>query len=320
MLKDKTVLVMGGLIQDLYFNVDRFPPRGMDSLITKKNMTPGGCALNVAVALSNLGLDPYIVAAIGNSAADRALADYLRQRSLSDACIRVEEHGDTGFCVILVEEDGERTFLTYKGVEGTFRESMIPEHLLRQTSYVYLTGYYLQEKAFHEPILAALRKLKDHGARILFDPGVLVSEIGGDTLSRVLDLSFCITPNEKEWELIDAALRPNCGLIERLFAGGVELILKKHGKYGVQVIAPDREFRAYPYDVATVDTTGAGDAFAGGLLYGLAAGETLERSVSIASACGSLTTTVWGPHCGFGIADIERTVRETPALIADTRG
>ncbi|MFA6506107.1 MAG: carbohydrate kinase family protein [Treponemataceae bacterium] len=314
-MKNKgTILVMGGLVRDVVYCIDHYPARGMDAVITAKKEIPGGCPLNVAIALKNLGLNPYIVAALGDTAADRALAAYLSERGLLDDCVCAEKEGETGFCVNIVEKDGERTFLTYKGIESIFRESMIPDHLMPEISYVYLTGYYLQEREYYEPILNTLGRLRDRGAVILFDPGSLVSEIDPKTLSRVLELSFCVTPNEQEWKLIEHALKPKRSLLHRLFDGGTRLVLLKNGKHGVRAVTPEREVRSYPYDVATIDTTGAGDCFAAGILYSLVAGENLERSLAFAGACGSLATTFSGPHGEFDRTDIDRIIAEAREL------
>jgi len=72
----------------------------------------GGCAVNVAVTLKNLGLVPHIVSGIGGDERGGAIVDYLRELGLSTEAIRVRREGKTGYCLTLVEDGGERTFLT----------------------------------------------------------------------------------------------------------------------------------------------------------------------------------------------------------------
>jgi sugar/nucleoside kinase (ribokinase family) len=304
----KPIIVMGGLIRDIYLEVRHYPERGTDTLIKSAQTIPGGCALNAAVTLKNLGLNPHIVSLIGDGIEDQLLINYIRQKGLPEACILRQEGAANGFSINIIDDEGERTFLTRKGSESVFRPMMISDRLMGETPLLYLTGYYLQEAEYQEPILNALKRLRDGGARILFDPGALVENIGKEVLTEILKLAFCITPNEGELKRLGTCIGVDNGLISHLLDVGVELVVRKEGMRGVTAYTRNETLHVWPYAGKRIDTTGAGDAFASGLLYGFSVDAPLKRSLQIANGCGSLATRIWGPHGNFSLDDVELIV------------
>lgn len=311
MKRKMEIVLFGGIIVDQFVVVDRMPERGGDTWIRDSFHRVGGCAMNVGVTLSNLGLRPHIVSNVGDDVWGGHIRDELERRRFSTRAIRYAKQQNSGYCLTVVEKGGERTFLTRKGCEAYFAPDFIDEELIARTSHVYVTGYYLLEPTVADAICARLEDLKKAGAVIVFDPGPLVSSMEEETLRRLLRLSDLILPNEREWSALAEKLGWPVGDESRLFhETGVQTLILKQGDRGVAIKVDGAFMHVPPYRVDVVDTTGAGDSFAGGLIFGLSQGYGLTDSVRIASACGALTSTFPGPHGEFNMDQITELMRK----------
>jgi sugar/nucleoside kinase (ribokinase family) len=308
-MKDK-VLILGGILVDHYMLVDQFPQRGQDVRILNSFYKVGGCAINVAKTLTNLGCDPYVVATVGGDQWGKMILHYLGRQRFHQNCIRIEQNKPSGYAVALVESSGERTFLTYKGCEDYFDAEMVGNDLLQEIGYVYLTGYYLLNPAYHRDMLRLLAQIRENGGKILFDPGPLVAEIAPDMLLSVIRLSSVVTPNETESEKIARKYQLAEEATGWSFAQGVDIVIEKAGGRGVRAWRRGESVTCPPYSVKSIDTTGAGDSFAGGFIYSLINGYPLDQAIRVASACGAITTTILGPHGEFTWEDVKQLMEK----------
>ncbi|MED2974190.1 carbohydrate kinase family protein [Fictibacillus sp. B-59209] len=304
MTQKSQILIFGGIIVDQYVIVDHSPDRGGDVLISDSFFRVGGCAINVGTTLKNLGIQPHIVSNVGDDTWGRKIKDYLDLHHFSREAIRFADDKKSGYCISIVEYDGERTFLTYKGCESQFSRVMISRELCESVSYVYVTGYYLLVPEYAHNVVHQLTDLKQAGAQLVFDPGPLAALIEDEVLHSVLKLTDLLIPNLTELDILERKLKWDNMEISRFIETGIRNVVLKKGSKGAEVWTEDTYFKASPFAVNSVDTTGAGDSFAGGLLYGLSKGYDMKTSVKIASACGAITTTIMGPHGEFTVGDV----------------
>lgn len=295
-----SILLFGGLILDRYFMIDEYPQASMDGLILDDFDIAGGCAINMAMTIKNLGGTGHVVSCLGDDSWGQDILKYMNEQELSNYCIAMAE-GKTGYCLVFVEPNGERTFLTAKGIESVFSEDLIPEGIEENCRVAAVTGYYLLDKTAIE-LVEYLKKLKDKGVKILFDPSPLVEKIASDILNSVMELSDLLLPNIQEAQFLagnrdveDWALSYN-----KL---GKDIIIKR-GSAGGELFQEANKISYSPISVNAIDTTGAGDSFSGAIAYCLARGIELKKAISIASACASIVTTIKGPHGNFGIMDL----------------
>ncbi|NPV42599.1 MAG: carbohydrate kinase family protein [Firmicutes bacterium] len=304
------ILLMGGIIIDSYMVVDYYPERGQDTFILDSFERVGGCSINVANTLKNFGCMPYIVSAVGDDPRGNLILQYLTKAGFDTTCIKILHGEKSGYCLTILDSNGERTFLTYKGCEEKFDLSMISEDLINQVDLTYVTGYFLLNKKYHTAILNVLDKLKTASSKIMFDPGPLVGYINKDMLTSVLKRADVLVPNTVESERIKTKLGFKKDLPFWALENGITLILEKMGDKGVKVWTKDAYHIIPPYKVKSVDTTGAGDSFAGALIYGLIRNFSLEDAVHFASACGALATTLAGPHGDFGLDEVMQVMEK----------
>lgn len=301
-------LLLGGIILDRYLEVDSYPQAGQDTLIRRSFDVVGGCCLNVAVTLKNLGSLPYIVNRFGDDEIGARIEQYVGSLALSKTCMQKLPGGQTGYCLTVLDRTGERTFFTYKGCEIGFSLEEFSSQLTADLSFVYITGYYLLDIQTTASVLELVRHLRQNGCQILLDPGPLVGEMDSIRLRELLMVSDWLVPNSNELAIIQNKIGVSGNLVNWLFDQGAHGAAVKKGNQGVDIFTPSSAFTIGGFPVDPVDTNGAGDSFAGGFIHGLANGYSLRQAAILASACGAFTTTIKGPHGVFSLEDINHFI------------
>ncbi len=303
------VLILGGLMVDRYYFVDRIPRRGHDGIIEDSFHFVGGCAINMAVTIKNLGGTPFVVSYVGRDAMGETCLDYLREKGLPLDCVRQAADGanSTGYCMVFVEPDGERTFLTKEGCEGKFDESLIPAGVSDSCCVAAVTGYYLLGNSGSR-VASLLEKLKEKGCAILFDPSPMVGYIAGDVLDRVMASADVITPNWDEAVFLagrNASRKQGGGKAKgpeawaEAAAGEGRKVILTRGAGGGIAFEGDGRLLYDSVPAKIVDSTGAGDSFSGALAFSLARGWSTEKAVAVSALCAALTVEIKGPHGDF---------------------
>lgn len=286
----RDIVIFGGLLLDRYFHIDRWPDRSQDGFFHREENFVGGCAINMAVTIHNLGGQAHVISCLGSDPVGQTIRDYLIQHRLSQMLVHPTS-GDTGSCLVFVEPEGERTFLTRKGAEGEFPPELAEQASALSPAWAGVTGYYLLGEDAPR-ILDCLEQLHRDGTKILFDPSPLVGDIRPELLARMVAVSDVLTPNTTELPFLGSE-----AALPALTAAGKTVLLKR-GAAGGSVYAPDEGFDYAGVPCTAVDTTGAGDSFSGALLHAMNEGRSLRESVALAAACAAKTVQLRGPH-GF---------------------
>lgn len=287
---EKEILLFGGLLLDHYFSVDRWPQRGQDGYVVGQARFVGGCAANMAVTIHNLGGHPHVVSCVGSDRSGETIQRYWREHSLSRRFI-LETEGETGSCLVFSEPNGERTFLTRKGVELSFPADLAEAVLLCEPAWAGVTGYYLLGEEGPQ-ILSCLERLHRRGTRILFDPSPLAGDIAPALRKRILAISDVLTPSEKE---LDALGGHEGGsgwsrLAKRLFGS------RGHG--AVWYRHQGRDFPTRQNPVFRWIPLGRETAFQVRCCTPWHRGGTLREGIALAARCAAKTVELRGPH-GF---------------------
>lgn len=276
-------VIFGGLLLDKYYQVETLPERGQDGFITNDFDCVGGCSVNMAATFNNLGGNAHIVSYVGCDEAGTTIINYIKEKEFSTRYIR-QRQGSTGYSMVFLEPDGERTFLTKAGLELDFTREIIVDRLAG-IQFAAVTGYFLLNPSA-EIIVEVLEEFHATGGTILFDPSPMVQAIEEDIRKRMINISGIVTPNNDEFSWI-----------ERFITDKHTVVLKK-GAQGGTVYHKGNPFDYEADKVPVVDTTGAGDSFAAGLLYGIAEGRDIKEAIDLAVRCAAITVGINGPH-GF---------------------
>ena len=286
----KNIVLFGGLLLDRYFYIDRWPARGQDGFLEKEESFVGGCSINMAATVHNLGGQAYIATCIGSDKTGQNILGYLEKHGLSSRLVHTIP-GTTGSCLVFSEPEGERTFLTHKGAECVFPPALAQDILSAAPAWAGVTGYYLLGDNPAD-IMDCLERLHMAGTKFLFDPSPMVSEIDSEILARMVKISDILTPNSSE-------LTPFGGEsgVLALAATGTTVVMTK-GASGGTVYTSEQSFNYASSPCTVVDTTGAGDSFSGALLYAMTEGYPLRQGLDLAARCAAKTCEICGPH-GF---------------------
>ncbi|NTW43687.1 MAG: carbohydrate kinase family protein [Anaerolineaceae bacterium] len=172
------------------------------------------------------------------------------------------------------------------------------------------SGYYLVDGSYNENIAVFLEKAAEAGVKIVFDPGPLIGKVDKETIYRVLKIAHVLLPNETELETLEKMFVERKNFKEWCLKSGITYIITKKGREGAEILGENIFFDQPAFPVSSIDSTGAGDSFAGGLMAGMLMGLDLDEAVIMAAACGAITTTLVEPHGDFNLKDIERLVIE----------
>ena len=196
----------------------------------------------------------------------------------------------TGLTVILSRGD-DRAILTSLGAIDALDARVVDLAVLRSARHVHVSSYYLQGKlqATLKPLLVAAR---DGGASVSLDPNWDPDETWDGGLLALLPLLDYLFVNEQEARLIGRADDALAGA-RALACNGPTVVVKLGGSGGLSVSGAET-IRAPALPRAVVDTTGAGDSFDAGFLYGLLAGWEAARCLELACVCGSLSVSAAG--------------------------
>ncbi len=280
----------------------------------------GGDALNEAVVLSRLGKQVSLITRVGDDEAGASILRQVRSLGISDAGISVIPGLRTAVNIVLVDDAGERFFLT--DPESSLRTlslSDILPHLESAGKICCLASMFVSECLPVPDAAQLFRLLKDSGRTVCMD---VTKRKHGETLPDLRALLSCVDimfANAEEAALLTGTQDPAASA-RLLTEAGVGCAAVKTGRHGCVVSDGGRLLTvpAYP-DARCVDTTGAGDTFAAAFLYACSEGYSLTDCACFANAAASAAVEHTGAVDGVtDFAEISRRHRAVRELHAAT--
>lgn len=186
-------LVLGAAIVDKIMNINMLPKSGDDIVASQEITTVGGCAYNVANILNNLEVAHDLVVPVGCGMYGHTIEKDLLNNGY-EIFIK-DENTDNGYCLCLVENSGERTFITVQGTECEFKKEWLDKLDTNKYNKVYISGYELEGKS--GGVIAEFLEKNTH-MEIYFAPGPRITYLDKDIMNRIYNLSPIIHLNDKE--------------------------------------------------------------------------------------------------------------------------
>lgn len=249
-------------------------------------MSYGGDALNEATVLHKLGVPVRLETVLGRDSAGEAVLRRMEELGLNRESVHLRDDLRTSINVVLITEDGERSFLTDPHASMR-RLSPADITLPENTDILCLASIFVFPLLKTEELRALFAEAKARGITVCAD---MTTRKNGETvadLALALQYVDYLFPNEKEAMLFTGADTVETAA-DALANAGVGTVVIKCGAKGCYVKAADRAFWAPAEEnVVCVDTTGAGDSFVGGFLSCLAKDLPLESCVAFANHCGA---------------------------------
>ena len=285
------ITCLGSFVVDLTCRVEHLPLPGESIVTDYFKMGPGGKGSNQAVAAKRAGADIVLMTKIGTDILSTVALESFKKEGFDDKFIIIDDANFTGIALINVDKNtGQNSIAVAPGACEHINDNDI--NLLKpqiEASDIFLTQLEVNMDAIEKCINIAYENKK----MIVLNTAT-VRQISDDLISK----ATIITPNEIEASIltnvevtdIDSARKA----AHVFFDKGVENAIITLGKKGSYINDKKTEAIIEPIDVKTIDTTGAGDAFTGGLVTALAEGLSLYKAVEFATATASLSTTKFG--------------------------
>jgi ribokinase len=285
------VVVFGSLNMDLVTRAPRLPRPGETVLGDAFFRAPGGKGANQAVAAARAGAKTRLIGRVGDDALGRELLAALREADVDTGAVRFDPEAPTGTASIAVDRSGQNQIVVAPGANARVGEDEargLPPWLDRGAVLV------LQMEIPQRASLAAAREARRAGAMIVLDPAPACDEIERE----LCELADVLTPNAHEASWLSGIVVEDGAsaeaAAERLrdsLGGSVIVTIGEEGA----VLADARGIAHLPpFRAVTVDTTAAGDAFAGALATALDEGRGLRDAALFASAAGALAASASG--------------------------
>ena len=299
------VVCLGILVADAIARpVDDVPPRGALELVDDISLHGGGCALNTASALVRLGLEAAVVGKVGADPFGDFILQLLDERGVNRRGVSQDPAVPTSATVVLVDSRGERTFLHLPGANGRLARGELDDDMLFSGRALHVAGALVMPALDGDPTVVILEEARARGLTTSLDT---VWDATGrwERLLPSLPYLDLFVHSLAEGSAISGQPEPE-SVAAWLRERGVGTVALKLGADGCFVSSDEFEgFVAAPA-VEAIDSTGAGDAFAAGLLYGYLTGWPLERTAAFANAAGALAATAVGAV--EGVQGLEETL------------
>ncbi|CDT32259.1 PfkB family carbohydrate kinase [Vibrio coralliirubri] len=294
----RQLCLIGAAVVDIVTETPALPKRGTDVELTEKGIHVGGCALNIAIALKKLGVESINALPIGQGKWADIITAVMAEKGLASSL--QDPSGDNGWCLALVEPDGERTFLSVSGVENNWNQQALEQLKLQDNAIIYLSGYQLSS-ACGEQIVTWLETLPS-GIELFIDFGPRIGDIPKPLFDRLIKLKPTISLNRQEAEVL--GMQDINAFVEQWHNQyGCPLILRIDSD-GALFATQDGYGNVAPFKATVVDTIGAGDTHAGGVLAGLASGWELPDAILLGNAVASYVVSHVGGDCAPSVDEI----------------
>lgn len=270
-------LLLGNAIVDVVLNIHALPKTGDDIYCQKQTVNIGGCAYNVATILNHFGVDHDLVVPIGEG----SYASMIKQELLSQGYkLHIEENGqDNGYCLCLVEDHGERTFITIPGIEGDYRKEWLSSLQGKDYDHIYISGYEMEGRS-GKIISEWLQTQQIHN--LYFAPGPRITFIEKETMDALFKLHPILHINQSE--ALSFTQEQDLGTaVRKLYDLTQNELFITLGEAGVLYFDGENQIITPAPKTTVINTIGAGDSHLGALIALRSLGYETRKCCEIAN-------------------------------------
>jgi len=306
---------IGTLAVDYIGLVPLIPGKDGKTMAEKLEIHPGGVAGNVITQIARLGISTGWMGKIGDDETGTILMNEFKREGISTEHVEVIPEKSSMFCWILVDPKGDRSITMFPNVLNEFTAEDVEK---KHADFIASSKILMAEACVLPlaPVIRSMEIAREAGVRVVFDLDVTPSDILRTRMGTVEDL-------EKVLRLADvfipgkaaaAELLGDSNIVQKsreLLKWGAETVAVTMGYQGCIILNEDEFFEVPGYEVKVVDTTGAGDAFHGGFVYGMLKDYSLEEIGRFANACGAWCCTGIGARAVGGHDEISGLLKSS---------
>ena len=285
------ITVLGIFVADISFSGPKIPSIGETILGKKYNIGPGGKGCNQAIAIARLGGNTNFISKIGKDAYGELALKTLEENKISTENIIQDDSQQTGVAGILVDQNtGKNAINVIVGAPSSLKINEIEKQMnLIKNSKILLTQLEIPK----DVTLHCLKTAKENGCLTILNPAP-ASEITKEFYNCI----DYFTPNETEAEFYTGIKITNekeaKQAADKLVNLGIKKIIITLGEKGLFYSDGKEEIFLKASSVKAIDTTGAGDAFNGGLAFGLSKEKPIKECLELANKVAGISTTKLG--------------------------
>jgi ribokinase len=284
------VTVVGSLNIDLVARASHVPQPGETIIGGDFRIVPGGKGANQAVAAARLGAQVSMVGRVGSDTFVGPLLDNLGAAGVDCTFVTRDPEAATGVALIVVDDAGENSIVVVLGANMRLSPADVDA---AEAAIATADVLLLQLESPLETVGRAAEVARAHGVKVLLNPAP--ARPAPAALLSVVDV---LIPNERETSLLTGMpVRDQTeaeAAATKLRAAGVGTVILTLGDQGALLAHQEQRVLFPAFNVTSVDTTAAGDAFVGGFAVALAEGRALSEAVRWGNAAGALAATQLG--------------------------
>jgi sugar/nucleoside kinase (ribokinase family) len=279
--------------------VKQWPDPGGLVVVDRTEFMLGGTAINTAVTLRKLGYPEVgLIARLGDDLVGRIITSELERLSVDISSLSIASGRNTAVCIVCVHPGGERSFLYSFGENNALGSDNADISRVSSSDFFHLGASMGMARSRADLLNPLLMKLKEQGVFITSDTSFDPQGIWWESLAPSLPFVDVIFSNESEAKALTGLADPEKAAAF-FQAAGAKVAVIKLGADGSFVLSDTWAGFTQPFPVKVVDTTGAGDSFCGGFLYGIAMGWSKEQCALFANAVGALCVGSFGATTGI---------------------
>ncbi|MBI4303781.1 MAG: carbohydrate kinase family protein [Chloroflexi bacterium] len=303
------VVGLGALNMDYLYRVERILEDG-ETILKESRLFPGGSAANTLYGLARLGVSTGFVGVVGNDDDGKALIKDFQQVGVDTSQIRVKAGAKTGSVLCISDSSDKRSLYVSPGANNLLTDDDISLTYVNQAKLLHISSF-ADDRQF-KVLLELAERLSTTAS---FAPGALYTNRGLEALAPILRRTYVLFLNRQEIEQLtgqdigtgaETCLKRGCRVVAVTLGKGTRLKMGNRTTTAVAYIKDARnEYVIEPGNDATpvVDTTGAGDAFAAGFLYGLLKEKGLEECGRLGNMVAQFSIREVGARAGLPTLD-----------------
>lgn len=265
-------------------------------------LRPGGSVANTCAGVARLGGKSWFCGLVGSDEHGLLYEEGMQKDGVEVRITKEKDKGRTAVAVSFVTPDTERTFATHLGISLKATKDLIVEQDIANAKIAHFEGYMLEGESNREASLHSMDLAKKHDTLVSLDvsDAGLIRRILPDLKKIIEEKVDILFLNEDEAKALTG--KPNQESLDDL-AHMTEVVILKIGKEGSFIRKGDEQVNVAGIRVDAVDTTGAGDLYAAGFLYGYANGYPLERCGALATMAGAKAVEQIGARLDYDLTD-----------------
>lgn len=287
------ILVLGDLNVDIIARVNSFPAPGEECLAQSLELHCGGVGANYAFALRQWRISPRLVACVGQDDFAAFLLRTLARHGVDVRSVRHTSAALTGLLYINVTPNGQRTFFGSRGANRFLRRISNASRALPRTTAACIMGYSFLDPGPEAAAKQLLKAVHAQGGWVSLDIGMAPCQQIPEKILRLVSQVDLLFVSGQEATLLTGKHDPRKSF-QQLKKAGARNIIMKLGKRGCLILQEGELTQVPAFAVRTVDTTGAGDAFAAAFLQARLRGWPDAEAALAANAAGAAAAATSG--------------------------